>query len=298
MDKSLGKNTVFVRNEDEAMREMRFRAECDVQPVCAPPDCKTIYYISERGKMYIFRPYKGYYVLYELAHRLNNGHIPFYELQTTSGKAHGINIERLVYCTFVLGEYKEGLKVEFKDGNPMNFDVSNLRVKNLLNEDAAMRMFGYVSQYEKEFNNIVSYLSWYLNIEKEDAQDVAQDAFLDMLARKQEQRARNFTALWVSNAVELGINLWQKRTRFKSLDYMEREPGRSDVPFGLDVLNVLGNTNYRKCLDLKLQGASMKEIAEETGLSVNSIGCFLKKAKSKVQNYLKTDKELMKIYGK
>ena len=75
---SLGKGVLFVRNEDEALREMRFRAECDVQPVCAPPDCKPIYYISERGKMYIFRPYKGYYVLYELAHRMNNGRTPLY----------------------------------------------------------------------------------------------------------------------------------------------------------------------------------------------------------------------------
>ena len=248
--------------------------------------------------MYTFRPYKGYYVLYELAHRLHNGRTPFYELQTTSGKHHGINIERLVYCTFVLGEYKEGLKVEFKDGNPRNYDVSNLRVKNLLNEDAARRMFGYVSIYEKDFNRVVSYIAWYLNIEKEDAQDVAQDAFLDMLARKQEQKARNFTTLWIGRAVDFGINLWRKRTRFQSIDYLESEPVIEDVPFGLDVLNVLGNTNYRKCLDIQLQGASMKEIQEETGLSVGSVGQALSKAKSKVRNYLKTDKELMKIYGK
>ena len=294
---SLGKGVLFVRNEDEALREMRFRAECDVQPVCAPPDCKPIYYISEKGKMYIFRPYKGYYVLYELAHRMNNGRTPVYELQTTSGKHHTLNIERLVYCTFVAGKYIDKLKIEFKDGNPMNFDVDNLQVKNLLNEDAARRMGGYTEEYTKSFKYVAAYLAYFLGIADEDARDVAQDAFLDMLARKQEQRARDFVALWIHDATEIGINLWKKKTRFQCIDFCERETGRRDVPFGMDVLNVLGETNMRKCFDLQLQGASMKEIAEETGIPFKAIGSHITRAKRKLRNYLLTDPEIARIYA-
>ena len=298
MDPALGKGVLFVRNEDEALREMRFRAECDVQPVCAPPDCKPIYYISEKGKMYIFRPYKGYYVLYERAHLMNNGRTPVYELQTTSSKHHTINIERLVYCTFVAGKYIDKLKIEFKDGNPMNFDASNLQVKNLLNEDCARRMYGYTEPYKDYFNHVMHYVAWYLNIHEEDARDVAQDAFLDMLARKQEDVARDFVALWIHDAVEIGLNLWKKKTRFQCIDFCERETGRRDVPFGMDVLSVLGETNMRKCLDLQLQGASMKEIAEETGIPYKSIYPCISRAKRKLRNYLLTDPEIARIYAK
>ena len=297
MDKALGKGVLFVRNEDEALREMRFRAECDVQPVCAPPDCKPIYYISEKGKMYIFRPYKGYYVLYELAHRMNNRRTPLYELQTTSGKHHAINIERLVYCTFVAGKYIDKLKIEFKDGNPMNFDVNNLQVKDLLNEDCARRMYGYTEAYAKSFKYVASYLAYFLCIDVEDARDVAQDAFLDMLARKQEQIARDFTALWISHATDLGITLWKNKTRFQCIDFCEREPGRRDVPFGMDVLSILGETNMRKCFDLQLQGASMKEIAEETSIPFSAIGSHIHRAKSKLRKYLLTDPEIARIYA-
>lgn len=297
MDPALGKGVLFVRNEDEALREMRLRAECDVQPVCAPPDCKPIYYISEKGKMYVFRPYKGYYVIYQLAHRLNNGRTPLYYLQTTSGKHYGINIERLVYCTFVAGEYIDKLKIEFKDGNPLNFDVNNLQVKDLLNEDCARRMGGYTKEYAKSFKYVVSYLAYFLGIADEDARDVAQDAFLDMLARKREQIARDFVALWIYDATEIGINLWKKKERFQCIDFCERETGRRDVSFGMDVLSILGETNMRKCLDLQLQGASMKEIAEETGIPIKAIGTHIHRAKRKLRNYLLTDPELVKIYG-
>ena len=293
---SLGKGVLFVRNEDEALREMRFRAECDVQPVCAPPDCSPIYYISEKGKLFIFRPYKGYYVIYEKERRLNNGRTPIYELMITNGKDRTINIEKLVYCTFVLGEYIDKLKIEFKDGNPLNFDVSNLQVKNLLNEDCARRMYGYTEEYKKSFKYVAAYLAYFLGIADEDAQDVAQDAFLNMLARKHEQKARDFVALWIADAVQIGVNLWNKKTRFQSIDYMEREPGKIDVPFGLDVIEVLGNTNMRKCLDLQLQGASMKEIAEETGIPFKAIGSHITRAKRKLRKYLLTDPEIARIY--
>ena len=298
MDHALGKGVLFVRNEDEALREMRLRAECDVQPVCAPPDCKPIYYISEKGKMYIFRPYKGYYVLYESTRQLNNGRTLIYYLQTTSGKHYGINIERLVYCTFVAGEYIDKLKIEFKDGNPLNFDVNNLQVKDLLNEDCARRMGGYTKEYAKSFKYVVSYLAYFLGIDDEDARDVAQDAFLDMLARKQEQVARDFVALWISDAMEIGISLWKKKTRLQCIDFFEREARHTDVPFGMDVLSILGETNMRKCLDLQLQGASMKEIAEETGIPFSAIGTHIYRAKRKLRNYLLTDPELVKIYGR
>ena len=297
MDKTLGKGVLFVRNEDEALREMRFRADCDVQPVCAPPDCKPIYYISEKGKMYIFRPYKGYYVLYELAPRMNNGRTPIYELQTTSGKHHTINIERLVYCTFVAGKYIDKLKIYFKDGDAMNFDVNNLQVKDLLNEDCARRMGGYTDEYVKFFKYVASYLAYFLVIDDEDARDVAQDAFLDMLAHKQEQIARDFVSLWIYDAMQIGISLWKKKTRFQCIDFCEREAGCRDVSFGMDVLSILGRTNMRKCFDLHLQGASMKEIAEETGIPFSAIGSHIHRAKCKLRNYLLTDPEIARIYA-
>lgn len=297
MDKTLGKGVLFVRNEDEALREMRFRADCGVQLVCAPPDCKPVYYISEKGKMYIFRPYKGYYVLYELAQRMNNGRTPIYELQTTSGKHHTINIERLVYCTFKAGKYIDKLKIEFKDGNAMNFDVNNLQVKDLLNEDCARRMGGYTDEYAKFFKYVASYLAYFLGIDDEDARDVAQDAFLDMLAHKQEQRARDFVSLWIYDAMQIGISIWKKKTRFQCIDFCERETGRRDVSFGMDVLSILGETNMRKCFDLHLQGASMKEIAEDTGIPLSAIGSHIHRAKCKLRNYLLTDPEITRIYA-
>lgn len=297
MDKTLGKGVLFVRNEDEALREMRFRAECDVQPVCAPPDCNPIYYISEKGKIYIFRPYKGYYVLYELAPRMNNGRTPIYELQTTSGKHHTINIERLVYCTFVAGKYIDKLKIEFKDGNAINFDVNNLQVKDLLNEDCARRMGGYTDEYAKSFKYVASYVAYFLGIADEDARDVAQDAFLDMLAHKQEQRARDFVSLWIYDAMQIGISIWKKKTRFQCIDFCEREAGCRDVSFGMDVLSILGETNMRKCFDLHLQGTSMKEIAEDTGIPFSAIGSHIHRAKCKLRNYLLTDPEIARIYA-
>lgn len=296
-DKSLGKNAVFVRNEDAALKEMEFRAGCEVRPVCATPDIRPIYYISRKGKAFVSRPYKGYYVLYELTPSKSNGKTPIYYLYTDKGDHHVFTIERLVYCSFVLGEYKKGLKIYFKDGDVMNFDVSNLRVKNLLNEDCAQRMINYMEPYSKSFNKIVAYIAWIIDIPKEDAQDIVQDAFIDLLARKKELVARNFIKLWVHHSWEYGVNIWTQRRRFQSIDLMEYELGKCDIPIELDVLKILGDTPASKCLDLQLHGASMKEIADETGLSLSSIGTTLHRTKNRLRKYLLTDKEIYKIYA-
>ena len=298
-DKSLGKNAVFVRNEDAALKEMEFRAGCEVRPVCAHPDIRPIYYISRKGEMYIFRPYKGYYVIYNKSHRLNNGNTPIYELQVNyeTDKHVAIRIDCLVYCTFISGKYEDGLKITHKDGDPMNCEADNLQVKSLLNEDCARRMEGYMEPYAKAFNKIVTYIAWIVCISKEDAQDVVQDAFIDLLARKQEVFAYKFTSLWTYRAWELGVSMWAQRRRFQSIEFMERETGRSDIPFELDVLDILGDTPARKCLDLQLHGASMKEIADETGLSLSSIGSTLHRTKNRLRKYLLTDKEIYKIYA-
>ena len=97
--------------------------------------------------------------------------------------------------------------------------------------------------------------------------------------------------------MEIGLNLWKKKTRFQCIDFCERETGRRDVPFGMDVLSVLGETNMRKCLDLQLQGASMKEIAEETGIPFSAIGSHITRAKRKLRKYLLTDPEIARIYA-
>ena len=78
---------------------------------------------------------------------------------------------------------------------------------------------------------------------------------------------------------------------------MEYELGKCDIPIELDVLKILGDTPARKCLDLQLHGASMKEIADETGLSLSSIGTTLHRTKNSLRKYLLTDKEIYKIYA-
>lgn len=298
MNRALGHNAVVHDSMQRAYGDMQYRAGCEVRPVCAPAECKPIYYISRRGHMFVCRPYKGAYIVYDILPRLNNGHILVYEMTTTCGTYKRVNIERLVYCTFVLGEYVSKLKIEFADRNKHNYSPENLRAKaDKLDIACGLRMEDYASEYEKNRKRVIAQVSFKSNISIEDAADICEQAFIDMFAKKDDLRAQNFVGLWIYRAMQVATEFWDEKKRFVPFEDQEPMCGRYDVQPPLDVLHILKRPKERECIELHMQGASAAEIADETGLALSSVGGYLARARKRLRSYLLTDKELNKLYA-
>lgn len=296
MDKALGKGAVVVASESEGMKVMQDKEGGEVRPVCGPPNMKQQYYIGRTGRMYVCRPYKGAFVCYICKYRLNNKITPFYELASTNNSRLRCNISRLLYCTYVIGKWDEDVDIRFADGNPQNIHLDNIVKRERITESAAVNMREMEAEY-KAFNHVVDYIAFFYNLTKEEAQDIAQDAFIEMAQDGCKDFARDFTGLWINRAGQWAIRSFRTKDRITSIDQLPIQYGRTDTDIDLGVLSCLGHTKDRQCFELYLQGATMKEIAEETNTPITSIGSHLHRAKCKLRKILLQDKLIAQVYS-
>lgn len=296
MDKALGKGAVFVASEREGIKIMQDKEGGEVRPVCGPPNMKQQYYIGRTGRMYVCRPYKGAFVCYICKYRLNNKTTPFYELATTNNSRLRCNISRLLYCTYVIDYWDEGVDIRFADGNPRNIHLDNIVKRERITERAAVNMRGMEAEY-KAFNHVVSYIAFFYSLTMEEAQDITQDAFIEMAEDGCKAFARDFTGLWINRASQGAIRSFYMRNRITSIDQSPIQYGKTDADINLGVLSCLGDTKDRQCMELYLQGASRKEIAEETNTPITSIGTHLHRAKCKLRKILLQDKLIAQVYS-
>ena len=138
------------------------------------------------------------------------------------------------------------------------------------------------------------------NMDIDDARDLTQEAFFDLMIRYGWSKDHDFVSLWVFKAREFCINYRKRADRHLSLftdglDHDIRAQVRDKV-YEVDLLSPLvGNT--RKIVELKMQNVSEVEIAEELGIEVSSVGSLYYRAKQKLRKHWGKDPELVKIYG-
>ena len=216
-----------------------------------------------------------------------------------NGKPIESKVERIVYCTFVLGEWNDEVELEFKDGDPKNICLENIvECGEYLTEVSAQRMTKYAGIYQKYFDHVVKCVVWRTGIDWEDAEDLTSKSFVYLCAKERRKEMDHFLALWVYYAKKRAQSFWLLRhaPRIGKLDEMEWLMKRNDTPFGLNILDVLPDERWKISLRMVAEGSSREEVAEALGLSVSSVRDFLREAKSYLRKYLSTDREIMKMY--
>lgn len=303
MNQSLGQDAFLVDTEEQAQKIMEMKSGCRVWPCVFPSMCPTSYFISEHGELYGCRyhnqlhKFTGYSI-----QPVKARHYLAYSMQVRKGvHTIDVNAERLIYCTFVLGEWDEDVKVCFKDGDRFNMTLENLGEKqDPLTPEVAERMYDWTDKYKQWFTYVAKVVRWACYLEMEDAIDIAQEAFLDLMIRYNWSKDGDFVGLWIHDAKEIGINLIKRQEKHLSLftDGYDRDIRAAvrDKGYEVDLLSpIVGNS--RKIVELKMQNVPEVEIAEELGIEVGSIGSMYYQAKKKLRKYWGKDPELAKIYG-
>lgn len=302
MNSSLGQNPFTAKTEEDAQRIMQLRSECRVMLCVFPTMSDTAYYISECGELYgcRYNRTKRIFEAYEMS-QCKARKYPCYELKSRK-KAHSIavNAERLVYCTFVLGKWDDDIKIAFKDGDRFHIQVENLCPKeDKLKTAAANRMTAYTDIYRKEFKRVAQYVSYYCLMDIQDAYDMVQDSFLDLMERSNWNEDLDFVSLWIVHSRELGMNFNKHQARSISMqaDGVENEAAMT-IPkpsYEVDLLSPISG-NMRKIVELKMQDVSEACIAQELGLSFGTVGQLYGRARKRLRQYWSRDKELCKIF--
>ena len=264
------------------------------------------YYISKRGTMYVCR--YCYVLKTYMVHKIKpfESKLPrvnglFYELSSTENpKGEKVLVQTLVYSTFALGYWDKFISIQFKDGNYRNCDITNLEIKDKykLTDQHARMIEMFLPDYQKNFKSISNYLVRLNGLKKEDADDCTDDAFFRVIALTHEIKLDRFVGYWIVMASKMSLSYAGHQFNKVDFELFELDYGKCDTPIEIDLLNILEDETDRKVMELMADGYSLNQIGDMVGLKRDQVKYKKDKSQQILRDYLSTDKEIMKIYGK
>lgn len=274
----MGSDAFFANTEAQALEEFGKRVGCEVRKCVYPVRSERVYCISEHGDLFglvqdnskhVFIGYSAKpRVLHSTAERPAPG-VWYGVKDYLSGRDTVMRAERLVYCTFVLGEWNDEIKIKFKDGDPYNICVENLEEQHdEVSPVWAQNMSEYTQVYQQEFNRVVHCVKWYCNIREDEAQDCVQDTFI-WLTRNDRTMPLYFVGAWVFWSKINGMHYMRDRAKMCTLE--DWDGCRNDRPIDIDILGMVKNDKHRDMLLMKLHGYTEKEIAEKYGTTAGTV---------------------------
>lgn len=262
------------------------------------------YYISRDGVMYGCKHFvhAKKFVAYKCNPKEGRkAQSVLYSIFTPDGESCKI-AARLIWCTWVLGYWSDKVKVRFKDGNRYHIDLSNLAELNnewKIREEQAKNMQRFEAIYRREFRRIARDVHYTIGILEDEAKDAVQDAYI-AITRDIKFDGEYFIERWVRMSQKIAIGYIQHKETFRPIDCIqsERETCRWDNYNASTILIPIKDDKERMILELVAQGVTGTDIAKELGISRSNVVQRLRHARGICKAYLKSDRELMKIYNK
>lgn len=294
----LGQDAFFANTEAEALAEFSKRAGCEVRKCVYPVRSERVYYISEHGDIFGLIEDKrkhvfiGYSSKKQLRHK--NGKRQIYGVLYSvknylTGKDSVVKAENLVYCTFVLGKWRDDITIRFKDGDPYNVYLENIEEpKETYSPIWSEHMSEQARVYQREFNRVVDYVSWFCSIRIDEAQDCVQDTFI-WLTSDERTMPSYFIGAWMFWSKMNGMHYLRDRAKMCTLE--DWDGWRNDRPIDIDILGMIKNDKHRDMLMMKLLGYTDREVAQKYGTTAGSVhstvGLVVKNLRTKFQRDFK-----------
>ena len=292
------------RTEQEAIAWIEHEAGLKMYPCVYPSRMGHDYYIGKDGTMYssIYYNEARYYLVY----RINPEVTQFFRNKdkvytlSSSERIEEVLAQKLVYCTFALGYWDAKISVLFKDGNHQNCHIDNLTLNvtgiDALTSKNADTMRTYLQDYTKHFPTICNYLRYFARLNKQEAEDCTQDAFISIVEKVARLNKDHFVGYWIVMARKMSFQYIQRRLKYVDIDSIEPLWTRAHE-CGTDLLSILPNEKHREIIWLMADGYTMVQVGDMLGMSKSQIDRRQTKAKRILREWLKTDKEIMKLYG-
>ena len=157
-----GHQNIKAESEEEVMQWMQERSMCRVVQVVFPYTGHKDYYISEHGHFFsvLHQRYRQKRWCADMLSAREENYGYSYSIQQ-NGKQVQCKAEKLIYCSFITGEWSEDIEIDFKDGDPKNIHLDNLaECGEYLTEEAATRMARWANVYQKYFNRVMKYIAF------------------------------------------------------------------------------------------------------------------------------------------
>ena len=283
----------FVVNKpQDAIEVFKQMCGCDVRQVVFPHNGWATYYISENARCFGIKWHRlmDKYAAYEMSLATNiykPNMMPSFNLRFDCGRQRQVRADKLVYCTFVLGEWRKDIQPKYKDGNRNNCQLSNLYLESDIVKDYAPirnRMQQYTDLYEGYFMYVARYIVYCCRgrIGIDDAKDAAQEAFLWLTGKDYEINLGH----WLKYGKYLGF----QHIRKENMVDIEYNPVRSlDHAFEIDVTRFIKNPKAKQYFDLYLQGYDQADIARMLNMDPTLLSYHIRHSRKIIKEKLSAD---------
>ena len=283
-------DSFIVNKPEEAIKEFKQMCGCDVRQVVFPHNGWTTYYISEDARCFGIKWHRlmDKYAAYEMSLRTNvykPNMLPTFRLRPDFGHQVEVRADRLVYCTFKLGEWRKDIQPKYKDGNKYNCKLENLYLDDELAQDFAPirnRMAQYQELYKANFKMVARYIAYCCkHIEFDDAKDAAQEAFLWLTGKDYEFNLGH----WMKYGKYWGLHI-----RKENVDNIDNVTiGRYDNGYEIDVAEFVTNPTAKKYLELYLEGYEQHEIMRMLGVKRSQLSFHIRHSCKIIKEELSQD---------
>ena len=286
-------NGFFTDDIDAAVVEMQTRSKCEVRHLPYPTVGNIDYYVSRSGDLYGVQRIANRFITRRKSHLRYKGGFTA-RLMESPHKETFVHLGLLTYCAFVLGEWKPGVKLEFKNGDCYDVRPENLceAVKSVVVEYAE-RMACRKNIYGSQFGRVCWSVNYTTGLPIEDCKDVTQNTFIYLTTTGHRSCIRtedDFIGLWIKVARLRAID-YQKHRWHEFPHEMDWLPSGSRTTFEFDFFGLQPGKKRQQYLRLYFEGNSPTEIARECGASLGTVSSSVSRSIQFMQKYFKRDIE-------
>lgn len=288
----LPENSFIVNKPDDAIKVFKELCNCDVKLCVFPHNGWTTYYISEDARCFGIRWLRltDKYAAYEMSHASNiwkPNMMPSFLLRPDLGHQVRVRADKMVYCTFILGEWRSDIQPKYRDGDKYNCKLSNLYLESDIVRDFTPirnRMERYTDLYDGYFMYVARYVNYCTSgrCSIDDAKDATQDAFIWLTGRGYDFDLGH----WMKYGKLLGI----QKIRKEEVVNIDFNPiGRMDDGYEIDVTEFISNPTTKKYLDLYLEGYEQHEIMRMLGVERSLLSYHIRHSRKIIKEELNQD---------
>lgn len=277
----------------EALTEVKQRCDGhEVRTTPLPTVATMTYWMSDKGDVFGCQRLKSMCVTkpIRIESRYKKGCNIRY---STGGGQSNAFMQNLMYATFVSGLWDADMEFTFKDGNPYNYQLTNIEPRK---PDISPVLMPNLETLQSVYASCHNEVAWYIrkywtDISLDDCKDIASDAFY-YLCSFRSYSPDYFVGIWKQTAVHRAQDWYQRYMRCCEGLYSEEGEerfGHTDKEVEVaDIWGFVRGEKRKQYLRLWSEGETNVEIAERTGSSASTVGSEICRAV----------KELRTIYNK
>lgn len=281
------KSCVFVNSQDEVRKWVADHAKSETAKIPVPlATSENAYWITANQRIFFSKPYLGKIAITErkIEKRFKR---PTIRLSIGCGIDKQYSLGKLMYDSFIRGSLSEKEPI-YIDGNPYNCDLGNLIDYSTLDNPQHIQDNG-LCYYKSRFNKLRDWLCFLYGIGKADAEDIAQNAYLETYINneKEDLHAANYWFVTAKNRAKDFLER-SKFVRYANFNECEWLHPRAKPEYGekIDIVALVSGNRAKAAFVYYLQGYTPTEIAKLMGCSLGNVSCYITRQTQRIRSML------------